>query len=219
MSLCAYRFAVASGKSMLGSGLYVPVDLGGGMARMKTALSTRDVIVIVAVGAVVLALSALFDSSDPQNKTTKTSAAAPTATGWQYPTTPAPVDQFVMPDVVGQAGYDGEKAVKSSSGYRVSPTFGDSVPVACFASPPGAAIIVRTDPVAGAEVPATRETPVVLYVDRSASALACATTTPPQPTYSEPPGNTYVNPPNVYVDPPNIPHPHKPSICKHTKWC
>lgn len=148
----------------------------GGMAQNKAAISAPQVAVIVAIGAVVLLLSNLFDGSETDSETPKsTSPSTSVAFPVMQPTEP---DTFVVPDVIGKTGYDADKAVKFASGYLASTTFEDAVPVECTTASPILSPIVRTDPPAGTELPASAETVVILFADLSAGATTCA---PPSP--------------------------------------
>lgn len=104
-----------------------------------------------------------------------------------------------MPDVIGSTGYDADKAVEWAAAYRVSTKFEDAVPVECTTSNPIGSPIVRTDPPAGTQLPASNQTIVTLFADLSAGATTCAP--PPPPASVAPP--TAVDVPNV-----DLPDPH-----------
>lgn len=164
------------------------------MAQKKAALSARQVAVIVAIGAVVVLLSNHFGSSE---LTTATSKSTPTSTSAAYPVMkPTQRDTFVVPDVVGMTGYDADRAVEAAAAYRVSTRFEDAAHVECTTTSPIRSPIVRTDPPAGTELPASAETVVILFADLSAGATPCA-----------PPTGT---PPPAVADIPNLdmPDPH-----------
>lgn len=158
--------------------------------------------------AVVVLLIAAMSPDTPTRPTPVSAAVAPEV-----------VPVVVMPNVVGMTGKVGQEAIRTATDSSLYASLVDAVAVGCTKLALGDAPIVRTDPPVGAELvqPSTTgigglKSTAVLFVDRTAGA-ACD---PPPPA---PPGNTYINPPNVYVDPPNVPHPHKPRICKHTRWC
>ncbi|WP_185976123.1 PASTA domain-containing protein [Mycolicibacterium sp. 018/SC-01/001] len=168
------------------------------MAQKKSAFSGRQVAVIMAIGAAVVLLSNLIDSSEPSTATPKTAPTSTTSTAFSL-TKPSTRETFVVPNVVGMTGYDANNAVESAAGYRVSTTFDDAVPVECTSASPISSRIMRTEPPAGTELPASNDTIVTLFADRSAGATTCA----PLPV-APPPSVKDV--PNLDVDMPDPPH-------------
>jgi hypothetical protein len=91
------------------------------------------------IGGAVIAvvLLAVVATTSTQTPTTATTTKPPTA---------------VLPNVVGMTGYEGQKAIKIATSNGVLVSLDDALPVGCTKLAQGDAPIVRTDPLAGAEL-------------------------------------------------------------------